>query len=167
MDLSSLIAPGALGSVIIAALAVALLARVEYLNSSFRLRKRLKEEMDLADKLPGNEDKEELLRLINLDLKRYNLSRNPERKRNRRMYWRPLVAMALTLGGYFISDFGSLVGITDPVSQNITYFLIFLSALLLLSSLSGVWKRQGEIRRELADLKEEARDLQNRSRENR
>lgn len=83
------------------------------------------------------------------------------------MYWRPLVAMALTLGGYFISDFGSLVGITDPVSQNITYFLIFLSALLLLSSLSGVWKRQGEIRRELADLKEEARDLQNRSRENR
>ena len=80
MDFSSWLEPGALGTVVVLAIVVASLARVEHLGSAFRLRKRLKEELELAEKLPNGEQKLELFRLIDMDMAKYNDVRNPAHK---------------------------------------------------------------------------------------
>ena len=71
------IGPGTVGTLFISAVVAALLARLEFLNSSYRLRKRLKEELELAEKMPEGRVKHFFYEILKEDADRYVLARGP------------------------------------------------------------------------------------------
>ncbi len=144
--------PGTLGALIGSAVAVALLARIEYLNSAYRLRKRLKDEAELADKLPDSEQKSMLQAIILSDTAKYNTYRSREYSTL------PMIMVTLVMLAAVLV-IGLLATITDIalLRENehvIVWFapVTVLVAVVVIKIDYGVWKKRRREERRLMTL---------------
>ncbi|WP_394255820.1 hypothetical protein [Pseudoclavibacter helvolus] len=87
--------PGNLGTLALVAIITALLARLEFVSSAVRVRRRMKEELELVSKLPESPERDRLADLVQRDLTEYL------RPRERQRYW--WVAPALRIAALCVA----------------------------------------------------------------